>query len=204
MTNPAMSLDPKTTALVLIDLQYGIVAMNVQPQTGEQVVGQAKRLAQAFRAAKAPVVLVSVNTSPDGGDALAPTLDTPPPAAANRPANWATVVAELDQQPTDIMVIKRQWGAFYGTELQLQLQRRGIKTIVLAGLSTNVGVESTARDAYERDAGLQQRQDHREARQDHREGRQDQRRSDFAHADHRQNVANAQQRQAGGGGSRHR
>ena len=150
MTNPAMSLDPKTTALVLIDLQYGIVAMNVQPQTGEQVVGQAKRLAQAFRAAKAPVVLVSVNTSPDGGDALAPTLDTPPPAAANRPANWATVVAELDQQPTDIMVIKRQWGAFYGTELQLQLQRRGIKTIVLAGLSTNVGVESTARDAYER------------------------------------------------------
>ena len=72
-----------------------------------------------------------------------------PPAAA-KPANWSTIVEELGAQPGDIRISKRQWGAFYGTELDLQLRRRGIGTIVLAGISTNVGVESTARDAFER------------------------------------------------------
>jgi nicotinamidase-related amidase len=150
MTTSVLNLDPKTTALVLIDLQNGIVAMNVKPQTGGQVVERAKRLAQAFRSIHAPVVLVTVNTSADGGDALAPTLDTPPPPAVVKPDNWAMTVAELDPQPSDIKIVKRQWGAFYGTELELQLRRRGIQTIVLAGISTNVGVESTARDAFER------------------------------------------------------
>ncbi len=57
---------------------------------------------------------------------------------------------ELDAQPCDLRITKRQWGAFYGTELDLQLRRRGIRTIVLAGIATNIGVESTARDAFER------------------------------------------------------
>jgi nicotinamidase-related amidase len=150
MTTPVLKLDPKTTALVLIDLQNGIVAMNVHPQPSAQVVERAQRLAQAFRSVHAPVVIVTVGTLPDGGDALAPTLDTPPPPAAAKPDNWAMIVAELGAQPSDIKIVKRQWGAFYGTELDLQLRRRGIRTIVLAGISTNVGVESTARDAFER------------------------------------------------------
>lgn len=150
MTTSSLRLDPKTAALVLIDLQYGIVSMNVQPQTSAQVVERAKRLAQAFRRAQAPVVLVTVGSSLDGKDALAPTLDAPAPAAAARSENWSTVVAELEPQPSDIRIMKRQWGAFYGTDLDLQLRRRGIRTIVLAGISTNVGVESTARDAFER------------------------------------------------------
>jgi nicotinamidase-related amidase len=49
----------------------------------------------------------------------------------------------------DIKITKRQWSAFYGTELDLQLRRRGIETIVLGGISTNIGVESTARAAHE-------------------------------------------------------
>jgi nicotinamidase-related amidase len=49
----------------------------------------------------------------------------------------------------DIHIIKRQWGAFYGTELELQLRRRGVSRIVLGGISTNIGVESTARNAFE-------------------------------------------------------
>src|SRR5206468_3073727 len=57
---------------------------------------------------------------------------------------------ELEPQASDLRIMKRQWGAFYGTDLDLQLRRRGISTIVLAGISTNVGVESTARDAFER------------------------------------------------------
>ena len=151
MTTPALSLDPKSTALVLIDLQYGIVSMTVQPQSSQEVVARGKKLAQAFRAAKMPVVLVTVGTSADGKDGLAPTLDTPPaPAGGAKPDNWSSVVAELEPQDSDIKIMKRQWGAFYGTDLELQLRRRGIKTIVLAGISTNVGVESTARDAFER------------------------------------------------------
>lgn len=144
------TLDPRTTALVLIDLQYGIVAMNVQPNTSAEVVSRSRRLADAFRAAKAPVVLVTVGSAGDGTDMLNPLTDTPPPPASPKPANWATVVEELGAQPGDLRIAKRQWGAFYGTELDLQLRRRGIRTIVLAGISTNVGVESTARDAFER------------------------------------------------------
>jgi nicotinamidase-related amidase len=47
-------------------------------------------------------------------------------------------------------VTKRHWGAFYGTELEQQLLRRGIKTIILGGVATNFGVESTARAAFDR------------------------------------------------------
>ena len=150
MTSQQLTLDPATTALVLIDLQHGIVAMNVFPQTSTEVVERSRQLAQAFRAANAPVVLVTVANLPDGKDALQPLADAMPPAGAPRPANWATHVDALTPQAGDLQIVKRQWGAFYGTELDLQLRRRGIKTIVLAGISTNVGVESTARDAFER------------------------------------------------------
>ena len=150
MSTPQLTLDTATTALVLIDLQNGIVAMNVHPQPSAEVVARAKSLAQAFRAVHAPVVLVTVGGSPDGKDTLAPVADAAPPPAGPRPANWSAIVDDLDPQPGDIRIMKRQWGAFYGTELDLQLRRRGIRTIVLAGISTNVGVESTARDAFER------------------------------------------------------
>ena len=150
MSTPPLTLDRAATALVLIDLQYGIVGQNVHPQPSGDVVARCKRLAQAFRAVNAPVVVVTVGSAGDGKDMLAPTADSPAPAAGARPANWSTVVDELDAQPTDLRIMKHQWGAFYGTELDLQLRRRGIRTIVLAGISTNVGVESTARDAFER------------------------------------------------------
>jgi nicotinamidase-related amidase len=69
-------------------------------------------------------------------------LFTPPP-------DWAEIVPELGPAPDDFVITKHQWGAFYGTELDLQLRRRGISTIVLCGISTSIGVESTARFAYE-------------------------------------------------------
>ncbi|WP_264779078.1 isochorismatase family protein, partial [Gluconobacter sphaericus] len=62
--------------------------------------------------------------------------------------DWAELVDGL-AEPTDLRVTKRQWGAFYGTDLDLQLRRRGISTIVLGGIATNLGVESTARAAHE-------------------------------------------------------
>ena len=81
MSNPSLSLDPTTTALVLIDLQHGIVAMDVHPQPSSAVVAQAKKMADAFRAAHAPVVWVTVGTL-GVQDALAPLADAMPPPAA--------------------------------------------------------------------------------------------------------------------------
>jgi nicotinamidase-related amidase len=65
------------------------------------------------------------------------------------PPDWSDLVPELDRQTADLVVMKRQWGAFYGTDLDLQLRRRGLTTIVLCGIATEFGVESTARDAAE-------------------------------------------------------
>ena len=65
------------------------------------------------------------------------------------PPDWTELIPELDRQPSDIVIFKRQWGAFYGTDLDLQLRRRGLTTIILCGIATEIGVESTARDAYE-------------------------------------------------------
>lgn len=142
-------LDPATTALVLIDLQKGIVERpHLAPRSGAQVVANAAKLAARFREAKAPVVLVNVAFSPDGGDMLKTETDKKMPRG-ELPPDWMELVPELNAQPGDIRITKRQWGAFYGTELDLQLRRRGVKSIVLAGIATNMGVESTARAAHE-------------------------------------------------------
>ena len=142
-------INPQKTALVAIDLQKGIVGMPTAPHASSDVVTQVSRLADACRLKGMPVILVRVTPSTDGKDRLSPNVDTPM-TFSGRAADWAELVAELNAQQSDIIITKRQWGAFYGTELDLQLRRRGIDTIILCGISTNIGVESTARDAYER------------------------------------------------------
>jgi len=136
------------TALVLIDLQKGIAARQTEPHSTADVIERSAKLAARFRQAKAPVVLVNVNFSPDFGDALKQEVDLKF-SMGQLPPDWAEIVSELNPQPSDFRVTKRQWGAFYGTELDLQLRRRGIRQIVLGGISTNIGIESTARAAYE-------------------------------------------------------
>ena len=143
-----MILDPRTTALVLIDLQQGILGYAKAPYDAAAVLARAAALVDAFRAAGAPVVRVKVGWSADGGDALKVPVDAPNPAHA-LPADWLDDPAELPHQPGDIAILKRQWGAFHGTDLDLQLRRRGIRTIVLGGIATSIGVESTARFAWE-------------------------------------------------------
>ena len=145
-----LELTPARTALVVIDLQRGTVAMPTGPHPASDVVTRAAALADALRAAGGTVVLVRVTPSEDGRDALRPRTDMPAQHPGPRPPDWAEIVPELGPEPGDLVITKRQWGAFYGTELDLQLRRRGIDTILLAGISTNVGVESTARDAFER------------------------------------------------------
>ncbi|AIF46210.1 hydrolase [Dyella japonica] len=141
-------LDPRTTALVLIDLQKGIAAFAGGPHTSGEVNARAGRLAARFRELGAPVALVRVGWSADGADMLRPQADEAP-RNMTLPANWWEYADELSAADGDIHITKRQWGAFYGTELELQLRRRGITHIVLGGVSTNIGVESTARQALE-------------------------------------------------------
>lgn len=145
-----MHLDPHTTALVLIDLQRGITSRTTEPHASADVIARASTLAAAFRAAHATVVLVNVAYSADDGDRLKMPVDQQPQVSLPLPADFAELMPELNAQAGDVRITKRQWGAFYGTELDLQLRRRGITTIVLGGISTNFGVESTARDAWER------------------------------------------------------
>ena len=142
--------DPAKTALVVIDLQKGIVGMPTEPRSSGEVIRNAGSLATALRAKGAFIVLVRVSGSPDGKDRLHPACDAPMTLGGKLPADWAELVAKMAPQPGDHVITKRQWGAFYGTDLDLQLRRRGITTIVLCGIATCYGVESTARDAYER------------------------------------------------------
>lgn len=148
----ALVLETATTALVVIDLQRGILAMPVAPHAAPDVLARMARLASAFRAAGSPVVLVRVAFAADGGDLLKQPRDVVFPGA--REPGWDQLAPELGTGPADILITKHQWGAFYGTELDLQLRRRGVRTIVIGGISTNFGVESTARDAFERGYAL--------------------------------------------------
>ncbi len=146
-----LNLDPKTTAIVVIDLQKGIVQMGmpVDPYPVRTVIANAVRLLDAGRAAGAQAVLVHVGRSADGRDALQTPVDESWGANAPPRPDWSELLPELKQQPNDVVIFKRQWGAFYGTDLDLQLRRRGVKTVILCGIATEFGVESTARNAYE-------------------------------------------------------
>src|SRR5580692_164893 len=137
-----LQLDPQKTALVLIDLQNAILGMTPAPHSADKVVGNSVKLANAFRAKGAPVVYVRV----DLNDFLKLPADQP----HNRgdkplPAAASEITPSAGFQHGDILVTKRHWGAFAGTDLEQQLKSRGIDTVVLTGISTNVGVESTAR-----------------------------------------------------------
>lgn len=145
----SLELDPRATALVLIDLQQGIVAQATAPHASADVVARGAMLARACRARGVFVVLVRVAFDARLRDRLAPPVDQAMKVTAP-PAGWSDLVPELEAGPDDAVVTKKQWGAFYGTDLDLQLRRRGIRTLVLGGIATNFGVESTARDAWER------------------------------------------------------
>ena len=143
----SLELTPQKTALVLIDLEHGIVGRDLAPYTGTEVVERSREIAAALRSAGGTVIFVHVLLHemahpPADASMMPPGAPPPPPAASD-------IVPEAGVQPYDIIVTKRQWGAFYGTDLEQQLRRRGIETIILGGIATNFGVESTARAAFD-------------------------------------------------------
>jgi nicotinamidase-related amidase len=137
---PLTKLDD-TAALLIIDLQKGIVAAPlVHPAV--DIVQRAARLARAFRERNLPVVLVNVaGRAPGRTDAGPPTSAFPP--------DWTDLAPELERQPSDHLVTKQRAGAFIGTALDDILRQGGVTQIFLAGISTSIGVESTARSAYD-------------------------------------------------------
>lgn len=133
------TLDPKT-ALVVIDLQKGIAALPcVDPI--ETITQKASVLAAAFRKRGLPVVLVNV-----AGGAKGRTEHSQ--GSLQFPPDWTELLQELGRQPQDHLVTKHTWGAFPGTGLESLLKSAGVTQIVLAGVATSIGVESTAREAY--------------------------------------------------------
>lgn len=146
-----LNLDARRTAVVVIDLQKGIAGIaGGAPHAKSAVIANCARLLAAARRAGAQPMLVHVGGSTDGADRLHSVADQPMRRSAPLPPDWSDLIPELDCQPADIVILKRQWGAFYGTDLDLQLRRRGLTTIILCGIATEYGVESTARDACER------------------------------------------------------
>jgi nicotinamidase-related amidase len=140
----------ENAALVAVDFQEGILRVPFVPHSANAVLASTVRLAQKFRKIGAPVVFTRVTWAADFADALKQTVDRPlPMPPGGLPADWADLSGDLGVAPNDIVITKRQWNAFHGTELDLQLRRRGIKTVVLSGIASNMGVESTARTAYE-------------------------------------------------------
>jgi nicotinamidase-related amidase len=137
---PLTQLDP-TAALIVIDLQKGIVGIpTVHPSA--EIVARSAQLARAFRERGFPVVLVNVTAvAPGRTDAGLRKFSFPP--------DWTELVPELEQQPGDTLVSKQRVGAFLGTSLDEVLRQRGVSQVFLAGISTSAGVESTGRSAYD-------------------------------------------------------
>jgi nicotinamidase-related amidase len=129
------------TALIVIDLQKGIVSYpSAHPVSA--VIERAGALAAAFRGYDLPVILVNVDAGAPGRTDLNRSL-------RDLPEGWADLVPELDAQPRDIRVTKHTWGAFASTDLEARLKALDITQVVVIGVSTSIGVESTARQAYE-------------------------------------------------------
>ena len=135
------TLDPNT-ALLVVDLQKGIVGLPVVHPIGA-VVERARALIDAFRAHRLPVVLINVTGVAPGR------TEQPARLSGALPEGFADFIPELDAQPDDIVVTKRTWGAFANTDLEGRLRAIGVTQVVVLGVATGTGVESTARQAYE-------------------------------------------------------
>ncbi|GAA1674346.1 hydrolase [Glycomyces endophyticus] len=145
---PITVLDDRT-ALLVIDLQKGSAARPTAPHPLSQVIDHTITLADAFRAHHLPVFLTRFTFSPDGADATPGRTDLGPRSPQPLPEGWDDLIDPLAGHLEDIIITKRNWGSFHGTDLDLHLRRRRITQLVITGIATSLGVESTARSAHE-------------------------------------------------------
>jgi nicotinamidase-related amidase len=138
---PFSAVDQKT-ALIVVDLQAGIVGLPLaHPVDG--IVDRSVALLGAFRQRGLPVVLVNVAGAPGGR------TDNGGPRRHDFPEGWTDLIPRLDRQPADLLVTKHARSAFSGTGLAELLRDRGVTQVVVTGIATSSGVESTARTAHE-------------------------------------------------------
>ncbi|HVY87757.1 MAG TPA: isochorismatase family cysteine hydrolase [Hyphomonadaceae bacterium] len=138
---PLTTLDP-VTALIVVDLQKGVTALPTVATPMTEVVKNAVALTKAFRKHKLPVVLVNAAGVAPGRAEQSRKLDNVPP-------EWFELIPELDKQPDDHLVTKRTWGAFSNTDLAAWLKSKNVTQVVVCGVATSIGAESTARQAHE-------------------------------------------------------
>lgn len=137
-----LSVDPKKTALVAIDLQNALTGHTTAPHPAAEVVKKSRQIAEALRARDGLVVWVRV----DLNDVLSLPVDQPSRFTGRpMPPELSQIAPSAGLQDGDVLITKRHWGAFANTALEEQLRLRGIDTVVLTGVSTNWGVESTLR-----------------------------------------------------------
>ena len=128
-------------ALIIVDLQKGLKAYpTIEPL--DDIIARSAELAQAFRRHELPVVLVNVTGQAPGRTEQNRTL-------SDLPADFAEIVDELLAHPQDHRVTKRTWGAFTGTDLESYLRSKHVTQVIVVGVATSAGVESTARFAHE-------------------------------------------------------
>lgn len=143
----SLGINKRKTCLIVIDMMKGMSTMQTQPYDVSAVLRNNVKLANTFRGYGMQVFLVRA----DFGANLwfQPTADLTMGSPGEMPNDWTDIAPELGPKPSDVVIAKRQWGAFYGTDLDMRLRRLGLDTIVLSGIATTYGVESTARFAYE-------------------------------------------------------
>lgn len=139
--NQEWKLTARTTALVLIDLQNAILSRDTKPYTALAVTQRCRAMAEAFRAKGGTVVYVRVLLD----KVLSLPVDEPMSLPKELPAAASEIAEAAGMQSGDLLISKRHWGAFAQTPLEEELRKRGIGTVVLGGISTNIGVESTLR-----------------------------------------------------------
>jgi nicotinamidase-related amidase len=137
---PITTIDPKT-ALIVIDLQKGITSLPTVHPIGE-VIAKSGELVDAFRNRNLPVVLVNV-------DGIAPGRSEHSFNLKQLPEGWTELIPQLNKQAKDHLVTKKTWGAFKNTDLEEHLKKNEVTQVVIVGVATSAGVESTARQAHE-------------------------------------------------------
>lgn len=137
-----LSLDPQWTALIAIDLQNAIIARGTAPHSVVDVVNKNFQIAAALRSRGGLIVWVRV----DINRLIRLRVDQPPPFdGQQQPGYLMEISPTAGLQVGDLVITKHHWGAFAGTRLEELLKARGIRTVILTGVSTSVGVESTLR-----------------------------------------------------------
>lgn len=136
----AIALDERP-ALLVVDLQQGTIS-NPLVHPAAEILARAAGLVSGFQARSLPVVFACVDGTPAGRNEYGG-------GGRRYPADFTALAPELSPRPDDLRLTRSAWSAFAGTDLDADLRSRGVTQVVIVGLATSFGIESTARQAYD-------------------------------------------------------